>query len=143
MKIIKYIINLVILTGSIYFLLELSELNQEKKYDCKLTQETTECELIEHEIGTETKIKIPFTDNPDTEEEDHYELEVWLAVLAILTLGVLLGFFIAVFQIISQKGELMSARSKLKRLQIEIDNLRNESIDEDIDIDDIEDIENR
>ena len=37
----------------------------------------------------------------------------------------------------------MSTRSKLKRLQIEIDNLRNESIDEDIDIDDIEDIENR
>ena len=50
---------------------------------------------------------------------------------------------IAIFQILSQKGELMSTRSKLKRLQIEIDNLRNESIDEDIDIDDIEDIENR
>ena len=49
----------------------------------------------------------------------------------------------AIFQILSQKGELISARSKLKRLQIEIDNLRNESIDEDIDIDDIEDIENR
>ena len=32
----------------------------------------------------------------------------------------------------SKKGELISTRSKLKRLQIEIDNLRNESIDEDI-----------
>ena len=125
MKLIKYIINLIILTGSIYFLLELSELNQK----------TTDIGGIE-----KMTIKIPFISELGSAP---YELEVWLAVLAVLTIGVLLGFFIAIFQILSQKGELMSARSKLKRLQIEIDNLRNESIDEDIDIDDIEDIENR
>ena len=55
-----------------------------------------------------------------------------VVVLGILTVVLLLGFFIALFQILSQKGELMSMRSKLKRLQVEIDNLRNESIDEDI-----------
>ena len=55
-----------------------------------------------------------------------------MVVLGILTVGVLLGFLIALFQILAQKGELMSTRSKLKRLQVEIDNLRNESIDEDI-----------
>tara|TARA_B100000686_G_C16601821_1_gene869069 strand:+ start:735 stop:1112 length:378 start_codon:yes stop_codon:yes gene_type:complete len=125
MKLIKYIINLIILTGSIYFLLELSELNQTTTPDGVIEKMT---------------IKIPFISE---QVDEPYELEVWLAVLAILTTGVLLGFFIAIFQILSQKGELMSARSKLKRLQIEIDNLRNESIDEDIDIDDIEDIENR
>ena len=128
MKLIKYIINLIILTGSIYFLLELSELNQTTTPDGVIEKMT---------------IKIPFIADMSDEEAEHYELEVWLAVLAVLTIGVLLGFFIAIFQILSQKGELMSARSKLKRLQIEIDNLRNESIDEDIDIDDIEDIENR
>ena len=121
MKLIKYIINLIILTGSIYFLLELSEVN---KLD----------------TGQKMTVKIPFLFN---DGGSPYELEVWLAVLAVLTTGVLLGFFIAIFQIIAQKGELMSARSKLKRLQIEIDNLRNESIDEDIDIDDIEDFEDR
>ena len=125
MKLIKYIINLIILTGSIYFLLELSELNQTTTPDGVIEKMT---------------IKIPFISE---QADEPYELEVWLAVLAILTTGVLLGFFIAIFQILSQKGELMSTRSKLKRLQIEIDNLRNESIDEDIDIDDIEDIENR
>ena len=125
MKLIKYIIHLIILTGSIYFLLEVRELNQTTTPDGVIEKMT---------------IKIPFISEPEAEP---YELEVWLAVLAILTTGVLLGFFIAIFQILSQKGELMSTRSKLKRLQIEIDNLRNESIDEDIDIDDIEDIENR
>ena len=117
MKLIKYIINLAILTGSIYFLLELSKIN-------------------ELDTGEKLAVKIPFL---SIQDGTPYELEVWLAVLAILTVGVLLGFFIAIFQILSQKGELMSTRSRLKRLQVEIDNLRNESIDEDIDIDDIED----
>ena len=71
------------------------------------------------------------------------QFEVWVVVLGMLTVGVLLGFFIALFQILSQKGELMSVRSKLKRLQIEIDNLRNESIDEDIILTDSEDNEAR
>ena len=121
MKLIKYIINLIILTGRIYFLLDLSKIN-------------------ELETGEKMTVKIPFISG---QASTPYELEVWLAVLAVLTVGVLLGFFIAIFQILSQKGELISTRSKLKRLQIEIDNLRNESIDEDIDIDDIEDIEDR
>ena len=45
------------------------------------------------------------------------------------------------FQILSQKGELVSMKSKLKRLQVEIDNLRNESIDEDIILSDSNDKE--
>ena len=121
MKLIKYIINLIILTGSLVFLKKLSDLNV-----------VDDKNLL---------IKIPFLDN--NSGQGYQEFEVWVVVLGILTVGVLLGFLIALFQILSQKGELMSTRSKLKRLQIEIDNLRNESIDEDIDIDDIEDIENR
>tara|TARA_Y100001970_G_scaffold152000_1_gene186138 strand:- start:2492 stop:2845 length:354 start_codon:yes stop_codon:yes gene_type:complete len=107
MKLIKYIINLIILIVSLIFLFKLSSLND-----------------ID---GKSLLIKIPIGMG-----QEYQEFEVWVVVLGMLTVGVLLGFFIALFQILAQKGELMSMRSKLKRLQIEIDNLRNESIDEDI-----------
>ena len=74
MKLIKYIINLIILTGSIYFLLELSKIN-------------------ELETGEKMTVKIPFISG---EASTPYELEVWLAVLAVLTVGVLLGFFVLI-----------------------------------------------
>ena len=80
-------------------------------------------------------IKIPFLSNQAT-GESFQQFPVWIIVLGMLTVGVLLGFFIALFQILSQKGELVSMRSKIKRLQVEINNLRNESIDEDIDLND-------
>ena len=49
-----------------------------------------------------------------------------------LTAGVIIGFILALFQIISQKSEVFSLKSKLRRIQIELDSLRNESIEEDI-----------
>ena len=116
MKLIKYIINLIILTGTLVFLKKLSDIN-----------ETIDGETL--------MIKIPFLGN-QLSGESFQEFPVWIIVLGMLTLGVLLGFFIALFQILSQKGELVSMRSKLKRLQVEIDNLRNESVDEDIELND-------
>ena len=116
MKLIKYIINLIILTGTLVFLKKLSDIN-----------ETIDGETL--------MIKIPFLINQNT-GEGFQEFPVWIIVLGMLTIGVLLGFFIALFQILSQKGELVSTKSKLKRLQVEIDNLRNESIDEDINLND-------
>ena len=121
MKLIKYIINLIILTGTLVFLKKLSDIN-----------ETIDGETL--------MIKIPFLGN-QLSGESFQEFPVWIIVLGMLTLGVLLGFFIALFQILSQKGELVSMRSKVKRLQVEIDNLRNESIDEDIELNDTQ-IEN-
>jgi len=116
MKLIKYIINLIILTGTLVFLFQLNAIN----------------ETID---GQTLMIKIPFLGN-QLSGESFQEFPVWIIILGMLTVGVLLGFFIALFQILSQKGELVSMRSKLKRLQVEIDNLRNESIDEDIDLND-------
>ena len=116
MKLIKYIINLIILTGTLVFLKKLSDIN----------------ETID---GATLMIKIPFLGN-QLSGESFQEFPVWIIVLGMLTVGVLLGFFIALFQILSQKGELVSMRSKIKRLQVEIDNLRNESIDEDIELND-------
>lgn len=115
MKLIKYIINLIILTVSLVFLKRLSDLN-----------------IVD---GENIMIKIPFLNNQLT-GESFQEFPVWIIVLGVLTIGVLLGFFIALFQIISQKGEIVSMKSRLKRLQVEIDNLRNESIDEDIELTD-------
>jgi len=39
---------------------------------------------------------------------------------------------LALFQIISQKSEVISLRSKLRRLQVELDSLRNQAISDDI-----------
>ena len=47
----------------------------------------------------------------------------------------------ALFQIISQKSDLIKTRSKLKRIQIELDTLRNQAIDDDIEITDVLDDE--
>lgn len=116
MKLIKYIINLIILTGTLVFLFKLNAIN-----------ETIDGETL--------MIKIPFLGS-QLSDQSFQEFPVWIIVLGMLTVGVLLGFFIALFQILSQKAELVSMRSKLKRLQVEIDNLRNESIDEDIDLND-------
>ena len=93
MKLIKYIINLFILICSIVFLKDLSEINPSPYQD-----------------GGELMINVP-------EILGFEPLPLWIVVLAVLTIGVLLGFFIALFQILSQKTELMSTRSKLKKLQ--------------------------
>ena len=47
----------------------------------------------------------------------------------------------ALFQIISQKSDLIKNRSKLKRIQLELDTLRNQAIDDDVEISDILDDE--
>jgi len=113
MKLVKYIINLIILSGTLVFLFTLNGIN-----------ETSD--------GQTLMIKIPL----DFSGESFQEFPVWIIILGMLTLGVLLGFFIALFQILSQKGELVSLKSRLKRLQVEIDTLRNESIDTDIELND-------
>ena len=120
MKLVKYIINLIILVGSLFFLNTLDDLNK---------------------VGENSlMIKIPFL-GEEGAEQSFQEFNVWIVILGVFTAGVLLGFFIALFQILSQKGELLSSRSKIKRLQVEINNLRNESIDEDIEINDSQDLE--
>jgi len=113
MKLVKYIINLMILSGTLVFLFTLNGIN-----------ETSD--------GQTLMIKIPL----DFSGGSFQEFPVWIIILGMLTLGVLLGFFIALFQILSQKGELVSLKSRLKRLQVEIDTLRNESIDTDIELND-------
>ena len=103
-----FIISLI---GSLIFLVQLNELNQ---FD-----------------GDSLSIKIPFlVDIPDYQDG----FKIWMVLVMTITLGVIIGFLLALFQILSQKSDIYSLKTKLRRLQIEIDNLRNESISEDIEI---------
>ena len=108
MKLIKYLIWILLLMGSLVFLVQLNELNQ---FD-----------------GNVLTIKIPFLNMPRYENG----FNVWIVLVMTLTAGVVIGFLLALFQIISQKSEVFSLKSKLRRIQAELDSLRNDSIDDDI-----------
>ena len=109
MKLIKYLIWILLLMGSLVFLVKLNELNQ---FD-----------------GNTLTIKIPFLIDMSGYENG---FNVWMVLVMTLTAGVVIGFLLALFQIISQKSEVFSLKSKLRRIQAELDSLRNESIDDDI-----------
>ena len=109
MKLIKYLIWVLLLMGSLVFLVKLNELNQ---FD-----------------GNTLTIKIPFLQDMPGYENG---FNVWIVLVMTLTAGVVIGFLLALFQIISQKSEVFSFKSKLRRIQTELNNLRNESIDDDI-----------
>ena len=109
MKLIKYLLWILLLMGSLVFLVQLNELNQFE--------------------GNILSIKIPFlVDIPGYENG----FNVWMVLVMTLTAGVIIGFLLALFQIISQKSEVFSLKSKLRRVHVELDSLRNESIEDDI-----------
>ena len=58
------------------------------------------------------------------------------AIILTLSIGVFVGFIIALFQMISQKSEIMTLKSNNRRLKSELDDLRNNAIDDDIQIED-------
>ena len=104
---------------SLVFLVQLNELNQ---FD-----------------GRTLNIKIPFlVEMPDYQNG----FNVWMVLVMTLTAGVVIGFILAFFQLISQKSELYSLKSKLRRIQIELDSLRNDSIEDDIELTDVSDDNN-
>jgi len=49
---------------------------------------------------------------------------------------VIIGFLTALIQIIAQKREVISLKSKVRRLQVELDSLRNQSVEDEIIISD-------
>jgi len=117
MKLLKYFLFLMILSSSIYFLIELNELN-----------------MLD---GDPIKIKIPFIDDSEMLSDG---LNVWTVLLMTFTLGVVLGFLISLIQMISLKSETITLKSKNKKIQIELDALRNQGLEDELDIpDDLED----
>ena len=111
MKLLKYVLFIVILIFSVKFIMELDALN-----------------IMDD--GASVTIKIPYiTDESGLDSEG---MKVWQAVILTLSLGVFIGFIIALIQIISQKSEIISLKSNLRKSQNELDNLRNQTLDEDV-----------
>ena len=138
MKLIKYLLFIIFLVISLIFIINLMEENDES-----FIQETYLKTSYAEDLSDTSKtvidqvmIKMPFTDS------DSSGIKVWIFFLAVLTCGVILGFFIALVQIISQKREIMYQRSKLKKIQSELDTLRNKNIDENLILSDDLDDEN-
>jgi hypothetical protein len=113
MKLLKYIFFVIILIICIVFIIQLNELNTVDQVPIK--------------------IKIPYTSAFDPSDDG---IKVWEAIVFSISIGVFIGFLIALFQIISQKSEVISLKSKIRRLTNELDGLRNQSIEDDIDIED-------
>ena len=125
MKLLKYFLFVSILIVSLFFFVELDSMN-------------VIGDVSNLDSNSSIKIQIPFlVENPNFEEG----FEVWVVLLGTLSLGVFVGFIMALFQIISQKSDLIKTRSKLKRVQLELDTLRNQAIDDDIEITDMLDDE--
>ena len=119
MKLIKYILFIIILIISAVFIKELDSLNV-------LTD------------GTPIKVKIPYLTNAVGFGEG---LDVWQAIIFTLSIGVFIGFIIALIQIISQKAEIISLKSTLRKANNELDSLRNQDLDDDIELVDDENID--
>ena len=112
MKLIKYILFIIILIISAVFIKELDSLNV----------------LAD---GTPIKVKIPYLTNAVGFDEG---LDVWQAIIFTLSIGVFIGFIIALIQIISQKAEIISLKSTLRKANDELDSLRNQDLDDDIEL---------
>ena len=111
MKLIKYLFWVLLLMGSLVFLVKFNELNQ---FD-----------------GNPLAIKTPFlVDIPPYGNG----FKVWLVLVMTLTSGVIIGFLLAFFQILSQKKEVFSLKSQLRRVHVELDSLRNQSVEDDLEI---------
>tara|TARA_B100000959_G_scaffold270924_1_gene318444 strand:+ start:227 stop:565 length:339 start_codon:yes stop_codon:yes gene_type:complete len=65
-----------------------------------------------------------------------YDLPFPVVFAVVLTAGVIIGFLTALIQIIAQKREVISLKSKVRRLQVELDSLRNQSVEDEIIISD-------
>ena len=112
MKLIKYILFIIVLIISVVFIKELDSIN-----------------VLEN--GSSTKIHFPYLTNATGFEEG---MKAWQAIILTLSIGVFIGFVIALVQIISQKAEIISLKSNLRKSNDELDLLRNQTIDEDVNL---------
>ena len=111
MKLLKYMLFIIVLIFSIIFIIQLNELNINENLPIL--------------------IKIPYLINI---EGFGNGIKVWEAIIMTLSIGVLIGFIIALFQMIAQKSEIISFKSKIRKLSSELDNLRNHDIEEESEI---------
>ena len=141
MKLLKYFLFIAILIVSASFITELDKRNKVsdiifEKDDNGEIQRDKEKKKIEKTLDDNDPItvRIPFITDKDSKFGFSEPAPVKWVVIVALSIGVAIGFLMALFQIISQKSHMIRQRSKLKKLQIELDSLRNQSIDDNIEI---------
>ena len=120
MKLIKYVLFIIILIIAVVFIQELHSINV----------------LVDGD--THIMIKIPYLTNAVGFDEG---LLAWQAIILTLSIGVFIGFIIALIQIISQKAEIISLKSTLRKTNDELDLLRNRNLDDNIELVDDENID--
>ena len=136
MQLIKNLLFILVLIVSVIFIIDLMEKNNDdfihqtylktsiakkenpEKYDKDFLKTNKPIDQV--------RVRLPFSEGNDS------GLKVWIFFLAVLTTGIILGFFIGLIHIISQKRENLSYKSKIKKLQLELDTLRNQSVDDDL-----------
>jgi hypothetical protein len=119
MKLIKYILFIIILIISAVFIMQLDTMN-----------------ILSD--GSKIMVKIPYLTNAVGFDNG---LLAWQAIILSLSIGVFIGFIIALIQIISQKAEIISLKSNLRKINDELDSLRNKNLDDDIELVDDETID--
>jgi len=136
MQLIKNLLFVLILIISIIFINNLEEENNAdfirqtylRTSDAKkeLPNKYDKQFLKSNKTIDQVMIKIPFSN------KDSHGLKVWVFFLAILTIGIVVGFLMALIRMFAIKRESMAYKNKVKKLQLELDTLRNQSIDEDL-----------
>ena len=106
MKLIKIFGAIIIVLGLVYF----------------LTENISKVEL--------DLLFIEYYDNPDTQKDER--ISVSMIILGTLTIGIFVGYILAIFSIISAKSDIRSLQTKNRRLSEELNDLRNVAIDEGI-----------
>ena len=135
-SLIKNLLFILILIISVVFIIDLMEKNndnfiKETYLKTSIAKKDSPNEYNKEFLKTnkpidQVRVRLPFTEAKDP------GLKIWIFFLAVLTVGVFLGFIMGLIHIISQKRENLSYKSKLKKLQLELDTLRNQSIEDDL-----------
>jgi len=141
MKLLKYFLFIAILIASTSFITELDKRNRvsdiifekDDNGSIKLDEEKKKMEKVLDDNDPIT-VRIPFITGKDSKFGFSEPAPVKWVVIVALSIGVAVGFLMALFQIISQKSQMIRQRSKLKKLQVELDSLRNQAIDDNIEI---------
>ena len=143
MKLIQSLFFIILLVVGVYFIVELISANDEhfikKTYQRTSIAASDSSMTIDSTSNTvdQVMINIPFS-KPGSEG-----MKVWVFFILILTSGLILGFFISLVNIFSQRRKIMHQRSELKKMKSELDTLRNQNIDDNLVLsDDFEDDQN-
>ena len=133
MKLIQSLFFIILLVVGVYFIVELISANDEqfikKTYHRTSLAQSIQSNNIADSISVpidQVMISIPFSE-PESEG-----MKVWVFFILVLTSGLILGFFISLVNIFSQRRKIMHQKSELKKIKSELDTLRNQNIDENL-----------